>query len=130
MSRSMVFRVAFIALDIFKEISTYLIVQKLFILTSLPVKLVRFIVAWLSIKRTLLIRPGFTQEKMRPDMSGLDPKDLQRYAIRAEIDEAVDGKVPRGGLVTVKSNRKESKGKRDKSNGDGSRSDKKKKPRR
>ena len=48
---------------------------------------------------------------MKPDTTGvLDPELLQQYAIGADFEDALQnggGKVPSGGVVSVKSSRKE-----------------------
>ena len=69
---------------------------------------------------------------MKPETTGvLDPELLQQYAIGADFEDALQnggGKVPSGGVVSVKSSRKESKSGQKRSKSDhGSKSSKRKK---
>lgn len=52
---------------------------------------------------------------MNPDTEGaLDPERLQQYAIGADFENALqnsNGKIPSGGLITVKSSRRETEDK-------------------
>ncbi|GMN33414.1 hypothetical protein TIFTF001_004140 [Ficus carica] len=54
-------------------------------------------------------------EQMNPDTEGaLDPERLQQYAIGADFENALqdsNGKIPSGGLITVKSSRRETEDK-------------------
>ena len=52
---------------------------------------------------------------MNPDTEGaLDPERLQQYAIGGDFENALqnsNGKIPSGGLITVKSSRRETEDK-------------------
>ncbi|XP_024017352.1 RNA cytidine acetyltransferase 1 isoform X2 [Morus notabilis] len=70
------------------------------------------------------------EEQMKPDMEGvLDPEMLQQYAIGANFDNALqnnDGKIPSGGLVSVKSSRSKTESKGGKKRNRSDRDEKKK----